>query len=75
MPHKIVANSTDVRVQGSPRIDFLVRVRNIALEPLFQMQDKEAFDKVGRHQDTFFSIENIYIYSFVLLLNLKKKIR
>jgi hypothetical protein len=44
--HRIVGNQTDVKQPGAPRIEFLARLRNIALEPMFEMQDSVVFDKV-----------------------------
>eukprot|EP00898_Chlorokybus_atmophyticus_P006469 jgi/Chlat1/6823/Chrsp51S06513 len=61
VPHNIIANATDVRGDGMPRIEFLARVRNRALQPLFDMQDEVRFDKVFFNNDVYFCAEDVLL--------------
>lgn len=36
MAHRVVVDAPDAKLAGEDRIDFLVRMRNKALEPLFE---------------------------------------
>eukprot|EP00898_Chlorokybus_atmophyticus_P001450 jgi/Chlat1/2305/Chrsp17S00167 len=59
--HLIVSNSTDMRAEGAPRIEFLARVRNRALDPLFDLAHHMRFDKVFFNNDVFFCAEDVLL--------------
>ena len=42
MAHRVVVDAPDTRLAGEDRIDFLVRMRNKALEPLFEEEEERC---------------------------------
>eukprot|EP00803_Ostreobium_quekettii_P008062 evm.model.scf_392.2 EVM.evm.TU.scf_392.2 scf_392:6820-7491(+) len=58
VPNRIVINGDEVRQEGQERLDFLSRVRNRALEPMWS-SPTGSWDKVVFTNDVFFCAQDI----------------